>query len=226
LQYILGETEFMSLPFRVTPDVLIPRPETETLVGKTLIELGGRSRVRILDAGSGSGAVGISLAHALHDARVVCADVDPAALEIGRENAHRNGVADRVRFIRADMTGGDFAVVVQGPFDALVSNPPYVSAAEWPTLPPDVRVFEPRRALYGGEDGLDFYRALIRHGPAVLRDGGLLLLEVGAGQAPRVADMMVRAGFAGVESTPDLNGIPRVVRAVPGSRAWRPDTES
>ena len=212
LQYILGETEFMSLPFRVTPDVLIPRPETEVLVERTVEEARGAGAVRILDVGSGSGALGISLARDLPAAEVVCVDISAKALAVSQENAERNGVFERMRFIRADLTDGSFAGLVGSPFAFVVSNPPYVSSAEWETLAPEIRNFEPKVALVAGADGLDCLRVLSLRTGELLLPGGTMITEIGRGQGKAVAALLERAGFEGIHIYQDLNGIDRVVR--------------
>jgi len=213
LQYILGETEFMSLPFRVTPDVLIPRPETEILVERVIEEAEGFSALRILDIGSGSGAIGIVLAASLAEAEVVCADVNPKALDVSRTNAERNGVLDRIRHVCANLNDDGFPRTVGGPFDVVVSNPPYVAVREWKLLPVEIRDFEPKQALLAGEDGLDFFRRIAFQAETLLGPGGRLFLEVGADQAGPVAGLLTRAGLIRIRIDTDLSGLDRVVRA-------------
>jgi release factor glutamine methyltransferase len=213
LQYILGECEFMSLPFRVTPDVLIPRPETEILVEKILESFGAAGPVRILDIGTGSGCIAVSLAKRLPESLVDAVDVDPSALDLARTNAERNGVAERARFIEADIRAGDFVQSVHAPYDAVVSNPPYVSLPDWASLPKDVRDFEPRAALCDEADGLSFYRVIAMKAKALLQPGGNLFLEIGFGQKEAVAAILQSSGYVNVITFPDLNGIDRVVQA-------------
>jgi release factor glutamine methyltransferase len=213
LQYILGETEFMSLHFRVTRDVLIPRPETEILVEKILESCKGGGAVRILDIGTGSGCIAVSLAKMLPESTVDAADVAASALELAQSNAERNGVAGRVHFIEADIRGENFAQSVRFPYDVVVSNPPYVCLSEWPNLPKDVRDFEPRTALCDEGDGLSFYRIIASKAGAILSPGGKLFLEIGFGQKNSVFEILQLAGFSGIEACPDLNGIDRVVKA-------------
>lgn len=203
LQYILGETEFWSLPFSVSPAVLIPRQDTEVLVEEALRVVGGR---RVLDVGAGSGAVGISLAHELHDAEVVALDICPETLAVATENARRNGVSSRIRFLE-----GDLADLPEGPFDLIVSNPPYIPADELDGLMPEVRHFEPRRALDGGDDGLYSYRALASQAASRLVPGGWLLVEVGMGQASAVRRLFAEAGLTEVFCRDDYGGVPRVI---------------
>lgn len=204
LAYILGKTEFWSLPLKVSPDVLIPRPDTELLVEEALPRLIGA--VRVLDVGTGSGALAIALAHERPGCTVTAVDLSPAALAVAAENARSNGVAERVEFICADL-----AALPAGPFELVVANPPYIPGGELATLMPEVRDFEPHLALNGGGDGLDAYRALARQAGAVLAPGGWLLVEVGIGQAPAVRQLFIEAGLSEVFVSQDLAGIERVV---------------
>ncbi|MGB8261166.1 MAG: peptide chain release factor N(5)-glutamine methyltransferase [Terracidiphilus sp.] len=213
LQYILGETEFYGLPFRVNPDVLIPRPETEHLVEKAL-ELAshidaGCEGPRIADIGTGSGAIAVTLAHGLDAARVTAVDLSAAALLVARQNAERNGVADRIRFLRGDL----LEPVAGERFEMVVSNPPYVSRAEQPSLPVEVREYEPPMAIFAGADGLEIYRRLIPAAFEALEPGGFLLLEIGCGQEPAVTALLVYSAYHRIEFVPDLQGIPRVAVA-------------
>jgi release factor glutamine methyltransferase len=206
IQYITGEQEFYGLPFRVTPDVLIPRPETEHLVGKVIGLLPLFRKPRIVDVGTGSGAIAIVLAHEWPDVVVTATDVSPSALDLARRNAERIGLADRVRFIQ-----GDLLVPVEGErFDIVVSNPPYVSTADRNSLSVEVREHEPPLALFAGNDGIEVYRRLIPAAFDVLEAGGFLALEIGYGQSAAVADLMADAGFTHIEFVPDLRGIARV----------------
>jgi len=235
IQYITGETEFYGLPFRVTPDVLIPRPETEHLVEKALelamlsdrfvtghdfsraesrakqnraLAPAGRSSKtpRILDIGTGSGAIAIALAHHLPNAQITALDISASALEIARENALRNAITDRIQFIQSDL----LAAVAHQRFDLVVSNPPYVPITDRASLSIEVREHEPALALFAGDDGLDVIRRLIPAAFAVLEPGGFLLIEIGYGQSEAVAALMADAGFERIEFVPDLQDIPRV----------------
>jgi len=191
MAYILGRIEFFGLDFRVTQDVLIPRPSTETLIERALT----LKPARVLDIGTGSGAIAVVLAK--HGASVVATDLSNEVLAIARENADRHGV--RVEFVRADL-------FVDGSFDLIVSNPPYIPSAEIDRLQPEVRQ-EPRVALDGGPDGLDAVRRILaaRRSP--------LLLEIGAGQARAVTDLALRAGLRDIQWWKDLQGIDRVLEA-------------
>jgi release factor glutamine methyltransferase len=205
VQYIVGEQEFFGLAFRVTRDVLIPRPETEHLVEAALARLAANVVLRIADVGTGSGAIAVALAHALPRARVTALDLSPAALAIAAGNAQRHGVEDRVEFRESDLLGAVRGQV----FDSIVSNPPYVALTD--ELEPQVRDYEPAEALYAGETGLDIYRRLIPEARAALKPGGLLLMEMGHGQGEALAAML--EGWRSVAFVDDLRGIPRVVVA-------------
>ena len=204
LQYILGTTEFWSLPFKVTPAVLIPRPDTEILVEEALKR--ADDALSILDVGTGSGAIAVALAHELPAAQVVAVDCSPEALAVARDNAALNGVDGRIAFQE-----GDLFALESAEYDLVLSNPPYIPVADIPTLMPEVRDHEPRGALVGGEDGLEAYRALARQAPTLLRAQGWLLVEVGIGQAEAVAELLETAGLGHITVRADYAGIPRVV---------------
>lgn len=204
LAYIVGQAEFWSLPLKVTPEVLVPRADTELLVEESLKRLPGHGR--LLDVGTGSGALAIALAHERPECTVTALDVSPAALAVAAENACGNGVADRITFL-----AGDLAVLPAGPFELIVSNPPYIPRGELAGLMPEVRDFEPHLALDGGTDGLDAYRALARQAGTVLAPGGWLLVEVGIGQAEAVQGLFAAAGLTEIFVAHDLAGIERVV---------------
>lgn len=205
VQYIVGEQEFFGLAMRVTPAVLIPRPETEHLVEALLSRVPHDEPLRVCDVGTGSGAIAVALAHQLPQAQVTGLDISEAALQIAQENAARHGVADRVQFLRSDLLSA-----VHGKcFDAIVSNPPYVAEPE--VLEPQVRDYEPHAALFAGPTGLEIYRRLIPQAHASLVPGGWLLLEIGHGQREALASLL--AGWDGLEFVSDLAGIPRVAIA-------------
>lgn len=206
--YLTGVREFWSIPLAVSPDVLIPRPETELLIECVLASCRPAvSPLRILDLGTGSGAVAIALARELPDADVVAVDVSPAAAAVAAANAQRAGVAARVAVVVGSWTS---PLDAAARFDVIVSNPPYVPTAEMATLAAEVRA-EPALALDGGADGLAAYRALVPEAMARLAPGGRVLVEVGAGQAEAVAAIFVAAGLDGVAWHADLAGVPRVV---------------
>jgi release factor glutamine methyltransferase len=207
VQYITGETEFYGLPFRVTPEVLIPRPETEHLVEK-VIELAARfEQPRMVDVGCGSGAIAVTLAHHLPQAQITAIDLSATALEVAEENAKRNGVA--IRFLDGDL----LAPVAEERFEIVVSNPPYVPLSERDALSVEVREYEPALALFAGDDGLAVYRRLIPAAFAALAPGGFVALEIGCGQGPAIAELLTASGFHQIEFVPDLHGIPRVACA-------------
>jgi release factor glutamine methyltransferase len=220
IQYITGEAEFYGLPFHVNRDVLIPRPETEHLVEKAValaqkLRLTGAipepriPSLRIVDVGTGSGAIAVALAHALPFAAITATDISPAALTVAKANATRNGVVGRVRFLEGDL----LEPVVSEHFDIVVSNPPYVPETDRATLDEEVRDYEPSRALFAGEDGLKIYRRLIPAAFGALVPGGFLALEIGFGQQEAIHALLASAGFSGIEFTEDLQKIPRVVVA-------------
>jgi release factor glutamine methyltransferase len=207
IQYIVGECEFYGMLFRVTPDVLIPRPETEHLVEKALALAQSFTTPRIVDVGTGSGAIAVALARHLADALVTASDISAPALELAETNAQHNAVA--IRFVHGDL----LAPVAGEVFDLIVSNPPYVPVRDRESMSIEVRDHEPAGALFAGEDGLDLYRHLIPSAHAALAKGGFIALEIGYGQQDSVRALLDGAGFARVEFTPDLQGIPRVATA-------------
>ena len=210
--YLIGEWEFYGLPLDISESVLIPRPDTEVLVEQALSRLQGVSEPRILDLCAGSGCVGLALAKHLSGSRVVLGELDEGALRICRQNIRRNDLTGRV--VSLQMNALEKPPAHLGEFDAIVSNPPYIPDGDIAGLDVSVRDYEPHLALRGGEDGLDFYRAICAQWRTALRADGRLLFEVGIGQADNVLRIMRSCGFGDVEITPDLNGIPRVVEGV------------
>jgi release factor glutamine methyltransferase len=206
---ILGTKEFWSLPLRITPAVLVPRPETETVVEAALAVIERRPSLRIADLGVGSGAILLALLSELPDALGIGTDRDARALAVARDNAERLRLAARTGFVVCD-----FGAALGGRCDLVVSNPPYIPAAEIATLAPDVRDFDPRLALDGGCDGLAAYRAIAADARRLLAPGGWLAVEIGSGQAEAVTALLARNGLA-VADAPrrDLAGLPRVVVA-------------
>ena len=191
--YITGRQEFWSLDFLVMPDVLIPRPETERLVEISLecaAAFDSDLPLRILDIGTGSGAIAVTLAKELPRAQVLATDISPAALEIARDNAARHRVADRIQFRVSNL----FESIREGGFHLIVSNPPYVGRGELAVLTPEVSQWEPRTALDGGLDGLDQYRGIVAEGFRHLLPGGALIMEIGAAMAPAVGELLSGAG--------------------------------
>jgi len=213
LHYVVGEREFWSLPLAVDARVLIPRPETE-LVVETALKVAARAR-RVLDLGTGSGAIAAALAGVLPAAAVCASDVDGNALAVARANLARH--APCVRCVAAD----GVAAFAAGAFDLVVANPPYVADTELSALEPEVRDHEPRRALAGGRDGLAIIRRLVAEVPRVLADGGAFVMEIGAGQAAAVAALAAADGrWDGARSVRDHGGIERVVVLVRRGDAW------
>jgi len=208
--YIVGEKEFWSLIFQVNPEVLIPRPETECLIEEVM---GCRDRdadePRIIDIGTGSGAIGVVLAGEIPAARVVATDISSGALEVARRNAVRHGVADRMDFLQ-----GDLYAAASGAFDIVVSNPPYIPDDAYPLLPEGVRAFEPCQALIAGPDGTAFHRRIIREGANRLKAGGWIFLEIGEGQQGLVEALFREAGFYDtIRFRKDYGGADRVAMA-------------
>jgi release factor glutamine methyltransferase len=209
IQYITGETEFYGLPFHVTPDVLIPRPETEHLVERAIALAARFQSPRTVDVGTGSGAIAIALAHHLPNAAITAIDLSAAALAIARQNAELNGVSQCIGFLEGDL----LSPVAGQHFDIVVSNPPYVPLADRVSLAVEVRDHEPALALFAGDDGLDIYLRLIPAAFAALAPGGIVALEIGYGQSPAIASLLAESGFDQIEFAPDLQGIPRVASA-------------
>lgn len=207
LHYLLGEKEFMSLSLKVSPAVLIPRWDTEVLAEEAIRLMKPLARPRLLDLGTGSGAIAVSLAYYLPAAEVVAVDLSAEALGIARENAHRLGVASRIDFREGDL----FAPLqAEECFDLIVSNPPYLTAEEMRALLPDVRQ-EPALALAGGEDGLDYYRCIAQKAKNHLAPTGHLLLEIGWQQGAAVTALLAGQGLSPVRILRDLEGRERVV---------------
>jgi release factor glutamine methyltransferase len=210
LQHLTGEQAFWRHVFRVTPDVLIPRPETELLVEAALEAARGLAAPRIVDVGTGSGCIALSLAAERPDAVVHAVDLSPAALAVARDNAARLGLADRVRFHEGDLLG---PVAGEAPFDVIASNPPYVGADEIPSLAPEVRDHEPRMALTPPGDRASIYRRLAAAAAGALAPGGRLIVEIGQGMEREVARALTDEGLEIARVVPDLQGIPRTVVA-------------
>lgn len=207
-QYITGHQEFYGLDFIVSPAVLIPRPETEHLV-EAVLDLTNHipPGPRIVDVGTGSGAIAIVLAHELPDADLYATDISPEALEIAHANTSRLQVQNRIHFRDTDLLDG----LPDEHFDIVVSNPPYVGESEHDKVQLEVRKFEPHVAVFGGEEGLDIYRRLIPQAQRVLRPGRWLAMEIGYSQEDRVRSLL--GDWEDVRTIPDLQGIPRVIVA-------------
>mgnify|MGYP002538367046 CR=1 FL=1 len=207
--YLIGEWEFYGLPLDISRDVLIPRPDTEVLAGLAIDFVRTQGACRVLDLCAGSGCIGLAVASQCPESRVVLGELSDGALRICRQNIRRNGLTGRVTAMQLDALHPPLQRL--GDFDCIVSNPPYIPTGDLPGLDPSVRDYEPHMALDGGADGLDFYRAILRHWPAVLHPGSRLYFEVGIGQADDVLRLMRGVGFGDLEILPDPAGIPRVV---------------
>jgi len=205
LAYILGRAEFMGLEFKVTPDVLIPRPETELLVEQAIKAGKGFKSPFILDLGTGSGNIAISLTKFLSDCKIIASDVSEAALSVAKKNAVLNYVQDKIEFRTGDLFNG----LDSYRFDIIISNPPYVARPEFEGLQREIG-FEPCLALDGGIDGLDFYRRIIKEARAFLSDGGFLCMEIGFGQAGRIKSLFEKYSYKNILFIEDYNTIKRV----------------
>ncbi len=209
--YLVGRKEFYSLALKVTPAVLIPRPDTETLVAEFLTRFQNQEAPRVLEIGTGSGAIALACASQHPTARIIATDLSAHALEIARENAQQHALADRVEFRKGDL----FAPVAnEAPFDAILSNPPYIPSGDIASLEPGVRDHEPHLALDGGSDGLEIVRRLTAGATDHLRPDGTLMLEIGTAQEPGVRALIERTGAFQLHPTiRDAANHPRVIRA-------------
>jgi len=214
IAYVLGAREFYGRSFVVTPDVLIPRPETELLVSEALARVPDRSEARVADVGTGSGCIAVTLALERPAARIVATDTSPEALGVARDNATRWEVDSRIRWHL-----GSLLADAEGPFDVIVANLPYVATTDRVSLPREVVDHEPETALFAGPDGLDAIGALVPLASQALTSNGWLLLEIGARQADAVRALLARARFGPASVVSDLQGLPRVVAARPGEVA-------
>jgi release factor glutamine methyltransferase len=221
-QYLTGKQEFWGLEFEVTPDVLIPRPETEHVIEVALDRLAlreiraGRKQtlsgygLQIADIGTGSGCIAIALAKDLPGTKFIATDISPAALSVARRNAERHNFADRIEFVRTNLLEG---IAAETRFDLIASNPPYIGRREGPTLQREVRDHEPEVALYGGEEGYELYAALVTQSAAHLNPGGIVVVELGHDSLPAVQPLFDTPEWTRVGVTNDLAGIPRVIAA-------------
>jgi release factor glutamine methyltransferase len=206
--YILGEKEFYSRPFIVTPNVLIPRPETEILVEEALKVIKNISHPLVVDTGTGSGCIAVTIGCECGDARIFATDISFEALLVARANSKRHRAIESVSLVRMDFLSG----FKKESIDIVISNPPYVSESDFSKLEPNVRDFEPKESLLGGEDGLDCIRKIVHQSGRVLKNGGWCIVEVGANQYESVSEIFDYAGFRSVSSVKDLSGIERVIK--------------
>jgi len=212
--YILGKKEFWSLDFRVTPAVLVPRPETELLAAISIEKAKEGQAELIVEVGCGSGALLVSLARELGGSRFCAIDSSPDALWVARQNAKRYGVEGRILFLRGDLLTALRGQRWEGALDLVVSNPPYIPRGEIAGLPPDIRLYEPRKALDGGKDGLSVFRRLIPQAARFLRPGGWLIVEMGQNQSQAIRGLFTQSkGFGEVSAAKDYQGIERVLCA-------------
>ena len=222
VQYITGHQEFYRLDFVVGPAVLIPRPETELLVERVLTLIRGLnvSSPLIVDAGTGSGCIAVSLAVELPQAGVIATDISEAALAIAAQNAERHGVGGRIRFLQGDLLAPLAGLGLENRVDCLASNPPYVETGRPELVQREVREYEPHVALFGGPDGLDFYRRLLREGLPYVKPGGFLIFEIGYSQMEAITRLVSASSWELVDITHDLQGIPRTltIRKASGNR--------
>ena len=209
LAYLIGEWEFYGLPLDISEQVLIPRSDTEVLAGEAIRWLQTQQDARVLDLCAGSGCVGLAVASQVHACRVVLGEKSEAALRICRQNIRRSGLLGRVTPMPADALEPPTRQL--GEFDCIVCNPPYIPTQDIETLDVSVRDYEPHMALDGGEDGLEFYRAISENWREALHPGARLYFEVGIGQADEVLRIMRANGFGDIQIVKDLHGIPRVV---------------
>jgi len=207
--YLIGEWEFYGLPLDISDDVLIPRPDTEVLADQAIAWCSSQGECRVLDLCAGSGCIGLALAAHVPEARVVQGEISDAAIRVCRQNIRRNGLSARMTVLRTDALEKPSSNL--GEFRCIVSNPPYIPTGDIAGLDASVREYEPRLALDGGEDGLDFYRSIAEKWKELLTPGGRLYFEVGAGQADSVLRIMRGQGFGDIQTVKDLHEIPRVV---------------
>ena len=208
IAYIVGNREFMGLDFYVQEGVLIPRPDTEVLVEEVIEIAKDKGQIEILDIGAGSGAITVSLAKYLENAKLTSVDISEIALEIAKKNAISNNVEDRINFVKSDLFS---SLNKNQKFDIIVSNPPYIKREVIDTLDKQVKDFEPYNALEGGIDGLDFYRAITTQAKDYLKEGGVLAYEVGHDQSEDVSKLMEMDGYTNIYTLKDLQQIDRVV---------------
>ena len=215
IQYITGETEFYSLKFKVNRHTLIPRAETEILVEK-IIEICNKNfvqktKIAVLDIGTGSGNIAVSIAKNVLTTCILGIDVNPEAVKLANENAQIHGVQDRIQFRVADLFDDKFFFKLTNKIDIVVSNPPYISQQEFDTLPIEVKNLEPYIALNGGKDGLTFYRRMLKISKDILKANGIVGFEIGYNKGNQIKELAQRFGFTNVEIIKDLNGLDRVL---------------
>ena len=209
IAYIIGEKEFYSKTYKVNPSVLIPRPETELLVDETLELAKQIGSPLILEIGTGSGCIAVTLASYCNQAKIVASDISQRALNVAKENVNKHSQNDKITLTKADMLSS----FKNDSFDIVVSNPPYITETQFDLLESEVKDFEPKIALTGGENGLCYIKEIISDSTRVLKDGGWCVLEIGYNQRKEVENIFTDCGFIDISSTKDLNGIERVIKA-------------
>lgn len=215
LQYITGKQEFWGLEFTVSPEVLIPRPETELIIETVLNSMRDRGQAfTVVDLCTGSGCIAVALASELPHARIIATDKSPGALTVARENARRHSVLDRILFYEGDLTSPLESLDIGGKVDIIVSNPPYVRSGDYPALQPEVRDYEPALALLAGPEGTEVHQRIINEAIRYLKSNGLLIVEMGIGQAETLANKLKENGqYQSFEILRDLASIERVIAA-------------
>ena len=212
LQYIIGNVEFCGMNFKVNPSVLIPRPETELLIEKVLEFVDKNEALKILDIGTGSGNIAISLSKHLPNAHLTAIDISEDAINIAKENSEINNINGQVKFYRLDFMNENLQK--NNNFDLIVSNPPYVSLKDYSDLSPELLKYEPRIALTDDDDGLNFYREISKKAKSLLKTGGKIFYEVGLGQSKEVKNLLIGNGFDEIEVFKDYSNIERVIKGV------------
>ncbi|WP_058486230.1 peptide chain release factor N(5)-glutamine methyltransferase [Defluviitalea phaphyphila] len=213
IQYLINKQEFMSLPFYVNKNVLIPRRDTENLVELVLEILDKEKKYDILDMCTGSGCIGISIAYFLPKSRVIASDISKDSLKVAKYNAKINGVDDRIEFVNSDLFKN---ISIKDKLDMIISNPPYIPTKDIDNLMEEVKKYEPIKALDGGEDGLDFYRIITRESIEYLKPKGILMFEIGYNQGKMVSNILKSHGFINVNIKKDLAGFDRIVFGIKG----------
>jgi release factor glutamine methyltransferase len=207
-QYIVGTVEFFGLPFEVNPSVLIPRPETEILVEEIINQYKNSGEVKILDIGTGSGNIAVSLAYHIKNAKIFAADINQDALEVAKINAVNNKIESQISFVKNDITKD---ILDEHGFDLIVSNPPYVSEKDFNELRPELRIYEPRNALTDNSDGLIYYRQISAKAKNLLKNKGKIFFEIGEGQAEKVKKILEENNFSDIKIKNDYLHIERVI---------------
>lgn len=212
VKYILGQCEFMGMDFIVKPGVLIPRPDTETLVEQALKEIDNNEFYNICDLCCGTGAIGVSLAKFVEHINVICCDISDTACEVAEQNVRRYSLNKRISIVKSDLM--EYFILNKIKFNMIVCNPPYIKESVIDTLMEDVKNYEPHEALSGGEDGLEFYRKIVKQSLKVLIENGMLMFEIGYDQKKDVTSILMRYGFKNITCIKDLAGKDRVIKAV------------